>query len=63
MIHKTQQLNIQSTGLKLVKLSYLVGSVDRNISHKLLVANILNTAAPVLITFTNHNVKLKNVTN
>ena len=29
IIQKTQQLNIQSSGPKLVKLCYLVGSVDR----------------------------------
>ena len=30
IIHITQQLNIQSSALKNVKLSYLVGSVDKN---------------------------------
>ena len=29
IIRKTQQFNIQSSGLKLVKLSYLVSSVDQ----------------------------------
>ena len=45
-----QQLNIQSSGLKLVKLSYLVGSVDRKniFPNDLIVANILITAAPSL---------------
>ena len=28
VIHKTQQLNIQSSGLELMKLLHLVGSVD-----------------------------------
>ena len=41
--------------------SYLVGSVDRKniFLHDLLVANLLNTAAPELFIFTNHAVKHK----
>ena len=45
---KTQQLNTQPQGLKLVKLSCLVGSVDKKrhiFPHDLLVANILIIAA------------------
>ena len=46
-----------------MKLAYLVGSVDpKNIfPDDLLVANILNTAAPELFIFTNHAVKHKKV--
>ena len=41
IIHKTQQLNIQSSGLKPVKLFYPVRNVDRNnVSHEFHVANI-----------------------
>ena len=58
IIHKTEQVNIQSSELKLVNLSYLVGSVDRNnVSPELLFANILNTAAAELFMYTKHAVK------
>ena len=49
--------------LKLVKLSYLVGSVDQKnkiFPHDLLVANILKAPVPELFIFTNHAVKQKN---
>ena len=60
IINKTQQLNIQSSGLKLVKLSYLVASVAlNNVSQELLAANKWNTAAPEFFTFTNHALKHK----
>ena len=62
IIQKKQQLNILSTRLKLVKLSYLVGSVDRKkqiFPNDLYLANILNTAAPELFIFTKHDVKHK----
>ena len=39
------ELNIQSSALKNVKLSYLVGSIDKNNAYFLLVAKILKTSA------------------
>ena len=61
IIQKTHQLNFQSSGLKLVKLSYLARSAGRKniFPHDFLVANIVNTAAPELFIFTNHAVKNK----
>ena len=59
-IHKTQQLNIQSSELKLMKLSDLGGRNDgNNVSHELLVANIQDTDVHELVTFTNQAVKHK----
>ena len=55
-----QQLNIQSSGLKFVKLSYLVGGTDRNnVSLELLATIIFNTAASELFLLTSHAVKHK----
>ena len=58
---KTQQLNIQPSRLKLVKLSYLVGSVDRKniFPNDFLVPNIFNTATFELFIIINHAVKHK----
>ena len=64
IIQKTRQLNTQSSGLKLVKLSYLVGrgwSKKHIFPHDLLVTNISNTADPELFIFTNHAAKHKQI--
>ena len=65
IIQKSQQLNIQSSGLKLGNLSYFVSSVDRKnvFTHELLVANIFSTTDPKLFIFTNHIIKHKTITN
>ena len=46
VIHKTQQLNIQSSGLKLMKLfTWLLVLIKQLFPHDLVVTNILNSAA------------------